>query len=104
VRGPAHVTDALAVFVGFADANDMVRRCYDMAGRVRSDGRIEDLDLQLGQLACEILYSSDIYGSGLDWVAVTGLDDADAIGLLRRIQVKMLNLGYRDSSSPERSA
>jgi hypothetical protein len=104
VRGPAHVTDALAVFVGFADANDMVRRCYDMAGRVRSDGRIEDLDLQRGQLACEILYSSDIYGSGLDWVAVTGLDDADAIGLLRRIQVKMLNLGYRDSSSPERSA
>lgn len=90
--GPAQVTDALAAFIGFTDAGDMVKRCYGIADRVRRDGRIDAADLERGQLACEILFSSDIYGSGLDWVATTGLEDADAIGLLRRIQVKMLNL------------
>ncbi|MEU5874927.1 hypothetical protein AB0A73_25615 [Glycomyces sp. NPDC047369] len=90
--GPAHVTDALAVFVGFADAADMVKRCNDIAGRVRRDGRIDAADLRRSQLACEILFSSDIHGSGLDWEATTGLSDAEAIGLLRRVQVKMLGL------------
>lgn len=90
--GPAHVTDALAAFVGFADAADMVKRCNDIASRVRRDGRIDTADLRRSQLACEILFSSDIHGSGLDWEATTELSDAEAIGLLRRIQAKMLGL------------
>ncbi|SDL00751.1 hypothetical protein SAMN05216298_2241 [Glycomyces sambucus] len=90
--GPAHVTDALAAFVGFIDAADMVKRCNDIADQVRRDGSIDAADLRRSQLACEILFSSDIHGSGLDWEATTGLSDADAIGLLRRVQVKMLGL------------
>jgi hypothetical protein len=92
--GPAHVTDALAAFVGFTDANDMIKRCNDIAGQVRRDGRIDPADFKRSQLACEILFSSDIHGSGLDWEATTGLGDADSIGLLRRIQAKMLNLRH----------
>jgi len=92
--GPAHVTDALATFAGFADADDMIKHCGDIADRARRDGRIDEADLQRGQLACEILFISDIHGSGLDWEATTGLDDATAIGLLRRIQIKMLNLRH----------
>ncbi|THV28723.1 hypothetical protein [Glycomyces paridis] len=93
--GPAHVTDTLAVFVGFTDANDMIKRCNDIADLARRDGLIAAIDLKRAQLASEILFSSDIYGSGLDWEATTGLDNADAIALLRRIQVKMLNLRHR---------
>lgn len=92
--GPAHVTDAMAVFVGFADANDMIKRCNDVADRVRREGRIAGDDLKRSQLACEILFSSDICGSGLDWEVTTRFGDAGAIVLLRRVQVKLLNLRH----------
>ncbi len=64
--GPAQVTDPLAVFVGFADANDMVKRCHDIAARVDLEEYIAEVGLKRNQLACEILFSSDIYGSGFD--------------------------------------
>ncbi|GAB3237224.1 hypothetical protein GCM10027447_36200 [Glycomyces halotolerans] len=56
--GPAHVTDALAVFVGFTEAAHMVKRCNDIADQVRCDGRIDIGDLKRSQLACEILFAS----------------------------------------------
>ncbi|SDD15675.1 hypothetical protein [Glycomyces harbinensis] len=90
--GPAHISNALAAFIGFADADSMVKRCEELANQVRQYDRIDETDLARSQLACEILFSSDIHGSGLDWEATSGFDDRDAIQLLRQIQVKMLNL------------
>jgi hypothetical protein len=40
-------------------------------------------------LATEVVFASDVFGSGLDWSTTTGFSDADSISLLRSIQRKM---------------
>ncbi len=40
-------------------------------------------------LAVEVVFVSDVVGSGLDWSVTTGFPDGDRIALLRGIQRKM---------------
>jgi hypothetical protein len=43
-------------------------------------------DWRRALLATEIVFASDVVGSGLDWSITTGLADEDTIGLLRAMQ------------------
>ncbi len=40
-------------------------------------------------LAVEIVFASDVVGSGLDWATTSGIPDEESIAILRRLQRKL---------------
>lgn len=87
--GPAHCTNAMAVAMGFADVQDL----FAQADRIRTElaaGRpLSRWDWSRTLLATEIVFASDLMGSGVDWSTTTGLDDVRSIQLLRGLQRKL---------------
>jgi hypothetical protein len=90
--GPASPTDALARAMGFVSKEDLWR----------GEGRRLQEALDYGEplagsqwrkalLATEIVFASDVVGSGLDWSTTTGLTDEETIKLLRVVQRKVTN-------------
>jgi hypothetical protein len=87
--GPACCTDAMAVGMGFTDAQDL----FAQADRIRAEldaGRgVSRWDWSRALLATEIVFASDVMGSGVEWTITTGLDDARSIHVLRGLQRKL---------------
>jgi hypothetical protein len=87
--GPARCTDALAVAMGFSDLADFDAE-RDRLRDALADGQpLTVRDWSRTLLATEIVFASDVVGSGLDWSITTGLRDHETIALLRRVQRKM---------------
>lgn len=88
--GPASPTKAMAVAMGFRDVIDLLKE----GSRIRadiSDGRpLTYADWRRALLATEIVFASDVVGSGVDWSTTTGLQDEETIRMLRSIQRKMV--------------
>ncbi len=87
--GPAHCTDALAIAMGF----DGVRHFYTEARRlstsIRTGQPLTATDWRRALIATEIVFASDVFGSGCDWSSTTGLTDEGTIGTLRALQRKL---------------
>jgi hypothetical protein len=85
-RGPARVTQELAVGMGFRDQQDL----FDDGNRLRlaleAHAPLAPRDWARTVLATEIVFASDLVGSGVEWSITTGYGDADTIALLRQIQ------------------
>jgi hypothetical protein len=86
--GPARCNEALAVAMGFASAQDLFDRRSDLAASVRAGAMSAD-DWCRVVLATEIVFASDLVGSGCDWPITTGCSDEDTLAALRRIQRKL---------------
>jgi hypothetical protein len=101
--GPAHCTDAMAVAMGFADVPDLLAQGYRIMNELGARRPLSRWDWTRTLLATEIVFASDVMGSGWDWFTTTGLDDVRSIKLLRSLQRKMSgNLavgGLRESRS-----
>jgi hypothetical protein len=41
------------------------------------------------------LFSSDVFGAGVEWETVNGMTDQETISVLRPLQRKLLGLGSR---------
>lgn len=93
--GPAHCTEALANAMGFRSIADL----YDEADRLVDDlGARRPLsrrDWTRTLLATEIVFASDIVGSGVEWQDTTGLDDAATLRTLRGLQIKLAGVVVR---------
>ncbi|MFD6177612.1 MULTISPECIES: hypothetical protein [unclassified Isoptericola] len=87
--GPAHASDLLARGMGFADAHTLVQRCAALGTDLKQDTPLEAADWARVLLAVEIVFASDLVGSGTDWRTTTGMDDVETIRLLRTIQRKL---------------
>ena len=88
--GPASPTDALARAMGFVNKEDLWRG----EGRRLQEALDHGEPLALSQwrkalLATEIVFASDVMGSGVDWSTTTGLTDEETIKLLRVVQRKV---------------
>lgn len=88
--GPANPTDALARAMGFVSKEDLWRG----EGRRLQEALDHGEPLALSQwrkalLATEIVFASDVMGSGVDWTTTTGLTDEETIKLLRVVQRKV---------------
>lgn len=87
--GPARPTEELAIAIGFEGLGDLDR------GRLRLRQAIEDhqpltrLDWARALLATEIVFASDVVGSGHDWVYTVGLSDDETLSVLRSVQRKL---------------
>lgn len=87
--GPANLTDALATALGFAGTDDFfvqsrrIRACLDQGTSMPMD------DWRRTLLATEVVFVSDVVGSGIEWETTTGIQDATALRLLRSLQRKL---------------
>ncbi|MBY8873550.1 hypothetical protein K7640_17075 [Micromonospora sp. PLK6-60] len=84
--GPAHCTEALAVAMGFAGVADLHAQAGRLAASIRAEAPLSRHDWRRVLIATEVVFASDIFGSGHDWETTTGLTDEETIRLLRAVQ------------------
>jgi hypothetical protein len=87
--GPAHCSDQLAVGMGFLNVQDMLDQCRRLRTALKDDAPLDAADWARTLLASEIVFVSDLAGSGVEWRITTGLDDEATIRTLRSIQRKL---------------
>lgn len=87
--GPAHCSDELAFGMGFESARDLLVTCASFKSALVNDAPITPPDWARILLAAEVVFVSDLAGSGVDWQTTTGFTDAATIETLRLIQRKL---------------
>ncbi|MFK0016321.1 hypothetical protein [Streptomyces sp. NPDC091027] len=87
--GPARCSDALAVGMGFAGVQDLFDQCSRLRSALNDDVPLPPVDWARTLLAVEIVFVSDLAGSGVEWPTTTGLSDESTIRALRSIQRKL---------------
>lgn len=90
--GPATPTDEIARLLGFTDVRALRREGGRIARALRSDEGLTAADWRRAVASTELVFASDLVGSGVDWSATTGFDDAETIRLLRSIQCKLVSI------------
>ena len=96
--GPARCTEELAVAMGFQSVSDLFAQSRRLIDAVISSEPMTRLDWWRVLVATEIVFASDVLGSGLEWSTTTGISDSDSISTLRRIQRKAISRGIRPDS------
>ncbi|MBT2385320.1 hypothetical protein [Streptomyces sp. ISL-11] len=87
--GPAHCSDQLAAGMGFIDSQDLLDQALRLRNALGEDAPLTPADWARTLLATEIVFVSDLAGSGVEWPTTTGRDDEATITLLRVIQRKL---------------
>ena len=87
--GPARCSDEMAVGMGFGSYRDLLQKCRSLRIELDTDHPIEPVDWARVLLAAEVVFVSDLMGSGVDWATTSGLDDATTVTRLRVIQRKL---------------
>lgn len=87
--GPASPTDEIAAALGFATAAQVSQGTWELWQRIEQERALPPEDWRRVLLAVEIVFASDVVGSGLDWATTSGIPDDESIALLRRLQRKL---------------
>ena len=87
--GPAKCADALALAMGFHDVATLYEEGQRLKERIGRHEPLSRRDWTCCLLATEIVFASDVVGSGWDWCSTTGLSDEESIRLLRSLQRKI---------------
>lgn len=87
--GPAHPTDALAVALGFTSADNLSREAWALWGRIEAGDALTTGEWRQGLITVEVVFASDVVGSGLDWRITSGISDEESIAILRGLQRKL---------------
>lgn len=87
--GPARCSEELAVAMGFADVSDLFKESRRIRGQLEQSEGLTRSDWTRALIATEIVFTSDVLGSGTDWSATTGLSDDHTINVLRDLQRKL---------------
>ena len=88
--GPARPTEELAVAMGFAGIADLNSEVLRLNRAILADEPLSPLDWVRALLATEIVFISDMVGSGRDWQITVGIPDDVTVEALRRVQDKIL--------------
>jgi hypothetical protein len=87
--GPARPTDAFATAMGFTDAAALPNEARALWQQIDRSSSLAAADWRRVLLAVEVVFVSDVVGSGLDWRFTTGFSDAETIGVVRGLQRKL---------------
>ena len=87
--GPARPSEPLAIAMGFDGLEGLRADVKRLRMALEDDDELSRADWQRVLIATEIVFVSDVVGSGLDWRLTTGVPDAEAIELLRGLQRKL---------------
>lgn len=88
--GPASCTDGLAVAMGFDSLEDFFAQSRRVQAALAGGEPLSPTDWLRTLLATEIVFVSDVLGSGTDWSSATGFTDEYRIQVLRAVQRKIL--------------
>lgn len=84
--GPARCTEALAVAMGFQSVADLHEDGSRLRAALIAGDPLSAGDWRRIVVATEIVFASDVFGSGIDWSTTTGFSDEETIVILRRLQ------------------
>ncbi|MFC4561643.1 hypothetical protein ACFO4E_07225 [Nocardiopsis mangrovi] len=87
--GPARCGDRFASGMGFASEQDLLDQCSRLRGELANDLPISPEGWARILLAAEIVFISDLVGSGAEWSTTTGFSDEATVGGIRSIQRKL---------------
>jgi hypothetical protein len=87
--GPARPTDAFATAMGFTDAAALPDETRALWQQVDHSSSLTAADWRRVLLAVEVVFVSDVVGSGLDWRFTSGFSDVETIGVIRGLQRKL---------------
>jgi hypothetical protein len=87
--GPARCSDELAIGMGFEGVQDLLHQCGRLRTALGNDTPMAPVDWARALLAAEIVFVSDLTGSGCEWSTTTGFSDESSIRILRAIQLKL---------------
>lgn len=87
--GPARPTNELAAALGFSSAERMSAEAWYLWERIEAGDALTPSDWRRVLLAAEIVFVSDVVGSGLDWAITSGIPDTEALAVLRGLQRKL---------------
>jgi hypothetical protein len=87
--GPACPTDDLAAALGFSGAKNMAAEAWRFWQRIDAGDVLAPDEWRSVLLAAEIVFVSDVVGSGLDWATTSGIPDSEALAILRGLQRKL---------------
>lgn len=101
--GPASPTELLAQVMGFESTADLREEGRRIATALQQGEGLSARDWTRALVATEFVWASDVFGSGLDSEYTFPVSDADAIGLLRSVQRKLLQARISGAALSERS-
>lgn len=84
--GPSSCTEALAVAMGFKSVADLLKDGRRLRAALAVSEPLSPQDWRRVMAATEIVFASEVFGSGLDWSITTGFSDEQTIKILRRLQ------------------
>ena len=87
--GPAHCTEAMATAMGFSSVENLYAEGDRIASDLESKRPLTRWDWTRALLATEVVFISDVLGSGIEWPDTTGLDDVETLHTLRHVQNKL---------------
>ena len=90
--GPATASVEIANLLDLAHPPVFLDETQAIARRIRAGEPLEPADWRRALLATEIVFASDVVGSGVEWSTTTGISDEDAIRLLRSAQRKLVGV------------
>jgi len=90
--GPASGTDEIARLIGFRDLSSLYEDGSRIADSIRGGHALSADDWRRALLATELVFASDLIGSGIDWEVTTGFGDERTIRLLRNAQRKLAHI------------
>jgi hypothetical protein len=90
--GPATPTDYLARLLGSAGLEDLDADLRRLRQALAKGPRLSRADWRRVLLATEIVFISDVVGSGRDWSITTGMADDESLWRLRSIQKKLASV------------
>lgn len=90
--GPARCTEDLARAMGHNNLDDFRRFQARVMRSIRDGDPLAGPDWRRALLATEIVFASNVVGSGVDWSSTTGITDAETVELLRSLQRKLVKV------------
>ncbi len=91
--GPASLSDELAVAMGFNDRDDLFEDGVRLRKALANAQPLSSWDWARILVMTEFVFSSNVFGAGLDWSIVTGIQDDETIQVLRGLQHKLGKAG-----------
>ncbi|MGI8667207.1 MAG: hypothetical protein ACR2N4_14465 [Jatrophihabitans sp.] len=93
--GSAKATNKLAQSMGFTDADDLFHGAQRLCEAIRNRQPLSRRDWTRTLIATEVVFASDVLGSGVEWSIVTGLNDSESLAVLRTIQRRLVGVRRR---------
>ena len=98
--GSAHLTDPMAVAMGFASSADFFSTAKKLRLLLEEKAALPPAEWRRILLATEIVFVSDVVGAGYEWETVTGMDDESTLRVLRGLQKRLPMLFARGRTTP----